>query len=79
MPVTDHRGPAPTRYEGLLGDLDGVRRAVAEFRAALDSVTWIGASRTAELARLRVLVRRYPEDARNFLAELAREGPGDGE
>ena len=44
MPVTDHRGPAPTRYEGLLGDLDGVRRAVAEFRAALDSVTWIGAS-----------------------------------
>jgi hypothetical protein len=49
---------------------DPVQRSIREFREAFDSRPWIGVSRLAEVAQLRVLIQKYPAEARSALAEL---------
>jgi hypothetical protein len=48
-------------------------RSIRDFRAALGSVYWIGATPIAEISWLRVLIGKYPEPARRFLDEVARD------
>lgn len=51
---------------------DPLQRSIREFREALDSRPWVGVSRLAEVAQLRVLIQRYAAEARSALAELDR-------
>ena len=44
-------------------------RAVREFNAAVDSLTWPGVSWIAELAQLKILIAKHPDQARQMLAE----------
>ncbi len=44
-------------------------RAVREFNAAVDSLTWPGVSWIAELAQLKILITKYPDHARQLLGE----------
>jgi hypothetical protein len=50
---------------------DGLERELELFAAALRLPT-IGVTQTGELELLRALVRRYPEQARAYLAEMQR-------
>ena len=47
---------------------DRYHEALAEFREALRLPT-VGVSREAQLERLRALIRQFPEEAREFLAD----------
>lgn len=49
---------------------DELMRAVRDFRDTLNGLSWQGVSRIADLAQLKVLVTRYPEDTRAFLEQL---------
>lgn len=48
-------------------------RSVGALRDTLDGMTWQGVSQTAELARLSVLVRKYPDEARRLVALLDQD------
>lgn len=50
---------------------DELMRAVEDFRDTLHGMSWQGVSRIADLAQLKVLVTRYPDDARAFLNDVA--------
>lgn len=45
-----------------------LQRSMAEFYAMLDSMRFTGASQVVEVQQLKVLISKYPELARRFLA-----------
>jgi hypothetical protein len=49
---------------------DRLAESIREFYAVLVSTRWTGVSRIAELSQLKVLIGRYPHQARRILAEL---------
>lgn len=49
---------------------DELMRAVEDFRDTLNGMSRQGVSRIADLSQLKVLVTRYPDDARAFLEQL---------
>jgi hypothetical protein len=53
-----------------------LRRSLAEFYAMLDCMHFTGASQVIEVQHLKILVGRYPDQARLFLAahDNARNG-----
>jgi hypothetical protein len=53
-----------------------LQRSLAEFYAMLDSMHSTGASQVVEVQPLKVLITRYPEQARYFLAGQDREAAG---
>jgi hypothetical protein len=46
-----------------------LQRSRAEFYAMLDNMRFTGASQIVEVQHLKVLVGKYPEQARRFLAD----------
>ncbi|MEV5754408.1 hypothetical protein AB0L00_41900 [Actinoallomurus sp. NPDC052308] len=55
---------------------EGLQRSLAEFYAMLDNMRFTGASQVVEVQHLKVLVGKYPEQARRFLADQdERERP----
>ena len=56
----------------------GLDRAVREFYETLDSLKWTGASQIAELAQLKLLVSKYPDNARQLVTELGEPRAGRG-
>ncbi|MEV0400465.1 hypothetical protein [Actinoallomurus sp. NPDC050550] len=56
---------------------DELLRSLAKFQDLLRRTPFIGASRIAEEAQLRVLIGKYPDVARQMLAELDRPDAGD--
>ena len=46
-----------------------LQRSLAEFYAVLNSMRFTGPSQVVEVQHLRVLVRKYPDHARHFLAD----------
>jgi hypothetical protein len=57
---------------------NNLARAVREFYALLDSMKWTGASQVAELAQLKLLIGKYPDNARNLVADLGEPHAGRG-
>lgn len=57
---------------------EGLQRSVNEFYAMLDSLSFTGASQIAELSQLKVLISKYPKQARGMVAELDQSSPRDG-
>ncbi len=49
---------------------DELMRAVEDLRDTLNSMSRQGVSRIADLAQLKILITRYPADARAFLEQL---------
>jgi hypothetical protein len=45
-----------------------LQRSLAEFYAMLDCMHFTGASQVVEVQQLKVLIERYPDHARYFLA-----------
>ncbi|GAA4637513.1 hypothetical protein GCM10023196_091600 [Actinoallomurus vinaceus] len=56
---------------------DDLLRSLAEFQDVLRRTPFIGASRIAEEAQPRVLIGKYPDAARQMLAELDRPAAGN--
>lgn len=50
-----------------------LQHSLAEFYAMLDSMHFAGASQVVEVQQLKVLITRYPEQARRFLAGQDRQ------
>ncbi|GAB3979199.1 hypothetical protein GCM10029978_073940 [Actinoallomurus acanthiterrae] len=46
-----------------------LQRSLAEFYAMLDNMRFTGASQVVEVQHLKILVGKYPEQARSFLAD----------
>jgi hypothetical protein len=74
-----------TNAPGFLELIEDIQRAVETLRSRLESRPRVGASRIAQTAYMTVLVRMYPEEAREVLAELdtvcgdrESRGPGRG-
>ena len=44
-------------------------RAIREYYEVLDSLKWTGASQIGELAQLKVLIDKYPDNARQLVTE----------
>jgi hypothetical protein len=55
--------------------IERLRRSVDEFYAALHASPYGGVSHIAELARLKVLIDKYPDEAHRMICGGAREGP----
>lgn len=71
MSVTEnHIAPYLKCENDLLDSIEHILRSVAALRVKLESWPWTGASPIAERSHLAILVRKYPEEARNILAEL---------
>ncbi|MCO5995772.1 hypothetical protein [Actinoallomurus rhizosphaericola] len=51
-----------------------LQRSLAEFYAMLDNMRFTGASQVVEIQHLKVLVGKYPEQARRFLADQDERG-----
>ena len=56
---------------------EGLRRALEEYFRTLDSLPTQGVSQLAELAYLKVLVTKYPRQARQMLDEHDQARTGD--
>jgi hypothetical protein len=54
-------------------DREAYVRALADFREMLDGPR-VGVSTVPEVEQLRVLVRRYPDETRQILAEMDTQG-----
>ena len=46
-----------------------LQRSIAEFYAMLDNMHFTGASQVVEVQQLKVLIGRYPDQARFYLAQ----------
>ncbi|MCO5994558.1 hypothetical protein [Actinoallomurus rhizosphaericola] len=57
---------------------DELMRSVHNFHAAADRMRRPGVSWIAEVAQLKILVGKYPDHAREFLARLGEPVPGGG-
>jgi hypothetical protein len=53
-----------------------LRHSLAEFRATLESLGPDGVSQVAAIRQLKILVTRYPDHTRRFLAVLDRPSRG---
>ncbi|MCO6005157.1 hypothetical protein NE236_09185 [Actinoallomurus purpureus] len=53
-----------------------LQHSLEEYHAVLDSMRFTGASQVAEVQQLQILVTKYPDHARHFLADLDRSGQG---
>ncbi|MDN3355846.1 hypothetical protein [Actinomadura sp. DC4] len=51
---------------------DRLQRSLAEFYAMLDSMHFTGASQVVEVQQLKILIGRYPDHARYYLAARDR-------
>lgn len=51
-----------------------LQHSLGEFYALLDSMRFTGASQVVEVQHLKVLVSKYPEQARYFVANLDQAG-----
>ncbi|GAA0333025.1 hypothetical protein GCM10010151_23520 [Actinoallomurus spadix] len=50
-----------------------LNHSLAEFYAMLDSMTFTGASQVVEIQQLKILIGKYPDQARRFLANVEPE------
>jgi hypothetical protein len=50
-----------------------LQRSIAEFYAMVDSMNFTGTSQVVEVQQLKVLITRYPDQARFYLARLNQE------
>lgn len=55
-----------------------LQQSLAEFYALLDSMCFTGASQVMEVRHLKVLISKYPEQARYFMAGLDQDGAEPG-
>jgi hypothetical protein len=46
-----------------------LQRSIAEFYAMLDNMHFTGASQVVEVQHLKILIDRYPDQARYYLAQ----------
>jgi hypothetical protein len=55
-----------------------LQRSLAEFYAMLDNMHFTGASQVVEVQQLKVLIGRYPDHARYYLAHHGENPAGPG-